>query len=206
MKNKIYLFSLFVIFGFISFTVYTQAGSLEDYDWYYETCPCDEDQMWLGHFNGEDYSQEYEDQMEAWHYFCLWHGLDEENDFLGYRTFTYDCHSYVFHNGIDWLDSYAAEHYLILGIFNKSQRILEEVGECYYCDEPEFLKNYLRKAKLDEGGVRWIWYDPDHSCEWDYSGKCDTEFLCKNTDKVYDMQGAQACFGGAANNPRRSIR
>ncbi|MHC4882386.1 MAG: hypothetical protein ACYTEN_02830 [Planctomycetota bacterium] len=113
-----------------------------------------------------DYSQEPNSQGVAWGLFSEDYELDFLNDFVGYRTKTYNCHSYIYYDSSAWV-SYVANWWVFQAGANKDG--------CW-----------IHEDLAPAGSTLTIYSDGVHSCYiTNEEGKCGKEFLCKNNSKVY---------------------
>ena len=80
-----------------------------------------------------------------------------DSDRLGNATWTYNCHSYIFHDGIYWL--------------NDQTPFFGDESGCWQEDA--------------NGTIRSRTGSECHSCTLDYTGKCGGGFLQKRNDLVY---------------------
>lgn len=156
--NKIKNIAIIAVFGMAVFGVaLLSVSTAQTYDWNDEDTGCCCQTASIGTLTSSDYSQTAPAQNAAWEDFKeAYEGL-VDNDRLGNRTRTYNCHAYCFAGSSGWLN-------------DPHPYVGNEEG-CWQEDAGGTVKSDLSS----------------HSClVSNNTGKCGPQFLCRNNQYVYN--------------------
>ena len=116
-----------------------------------------------------DFSIDPTSQAMYWAMFAFDYDLDFNTDFLGYRTATYNCGSYVLYNSYTWVEDpspWAVSSEYVGG---------KRATNCW-----------ILESLAPSGSTPTIFGGAAHICFIaDEAGKCGNLFACKNNSKVY---------------------